>query len=177
MSEDDAPTAPDPPDGGRAVLEHLLWELDQSFSGKPEHSLVANLSSVTNDDLDKLPPGGGRTMRDLIVHCAAVKVMHVNHAFADASHTFWTAWDGDGTVADATFEDLLEWLERAHDDVLDAVDALQSDAELTVARPTYWGELWETRRVIDAISIHDVYHAGEINHLRALLHQYAQGRL
>ena len=182
MSEDEPQPGSDPsgadlPSADQPVLQYLLWQLDQSFEGKPEHSLLANLSSVVNEDLDKLPPGGGRTMRDLIVHCAAVKVMHVNHAFGDRSRTFWSAWDGDSAAADASFEDLLEWLERAHADVLRAVAALNSDDELAVPRPTYWGEQWETRRVLDAISIHDVYHAGEINHLRALLHQSAQGRL
>ena len=162
---------------GRVVLSYLLWQLDQSFDGKPEHSLMANLSSVTGADLDKLPPGGGRTMRDLIVHCASVKSMYVNHAFGDATGTFWTAWDQDGLVSDASFEDLMDWLTRTHADLINQVHHLRTDDELESMRPTYWGADWETRAILDAISIHDVYHAGEINHLRALLHQYAQGRL
>ena len=69
----------------RDVLEHLIWSLEQSFRKKPEHSLIANLSSVTTEDLDTVVPGGGRTMRDLIIHCGAVKLMHANHAFGDAT--------------------------------------------------------------------------------------------
>ena len=161
----------------RAVLQHLVWQLDQSFDGKPEHSLMANLSSVTGADLDKLPPGGGRTMRDLIVHCASVKAMYVDHAFGDRTRTFWTAWDNDTPTTEASFEDLMDWLTRTHADLITQVRMLATDDELSSFRPTYWGEDWETRAILDAISIHDVYHAGEINHLRALLHQYAQGRL
>ena len=161
----------------RAVLQHLVWQLDQSFDGKPEHSLMANLSSVTGADLDKLPPGGGRTMRDLIVHCASVKAMYVDHAFGDRTRTFWTAWDNDTPATEASFEDLMDWLTRTHADLITQVRMLATDDELSSFRPTYWGEDWETRAILDAISIHDVYHAGEINHLRALLHQYAQGRL
>ena len=161
----------------RDVLQYLIWQLDQSFDGKPEHSLMANLSSVTGADLDKLPPGGGRTMRDLIVHCGSVKSMYVDHAFGDATRTFWTAWDKEEAVSEATFEDLMDWLTRTHGDLITQVRMLTTDAELISMRPTYWGAQWETRGILDAISIHDVYHAGEINHLRALLHQYAQGRL
>lgn len=156
---------------GRAVLTHLVWQLDQAFEGKPEHSLMANLSSVVNNDLDHLPPSGGRTMRDLIIHCGSIKSMHVNHGFGDRSRTFWTTWDGDSQITDAPLEDLFSWLQRAHYEVTDAVAALLDDAELRVLRPTYWGAKWETRALIDAIAIHDIYHAGEINHLRALLQQ------
>ncbi len=155
----------------RDVLEHLIWSLNQSFQEKKEHSLIQNLSSVTTEDLDQVVPGGGRTMRDLIVHCAAVKLMHANHAFGDATATFWNTWQGEEPVSEASFEDLLEWLEEAHDQVIRSVKDLSADSELDALRPTYWGEQWETRRILDAIAVHDVYHAGEINHLRALIHQ------
>lgn len=153
----------------RAVLDFLVWQLDQSFEGKPEHSLMANLSSVTNDTIDVLPPGGGRTLRDLIVHCASVKRMHVDHAFGEGGLTWWTTWDGEGKLEDAGLEDLTAWLRRSHEEAQKAVASLQSDEELFVERPTHWGELRETRFLIDAILIHDIYHAGEINHLRGLL--------
>ena len=110
-------------------------------------------------------------MRDLIIHCAAVKFMHANHAFGDATATFWNTWDREEPVSEASFEDLLDWLEAAHAQVIQAVNDLSDDDELVAKRPTYWGEQWETRRILDAIAVHDVYHAGEINHLRALLHQ------
>jgi hypothetical protein len=153
----------------RAKLDHLVWQLDQCFELKPEHSLMANLSSVTPGLLDTLPPGGGRTMRDIIVHCASVKRMHTNHAFGDRSLGWWTVWDGAGDTADATFESLMEWLRRAHAEAQEAVRQLDEDSELLVERRTHWGELRQTRLIIDAILIHDVYHAGEINHLRGLL--------
>ena len=177
MADDNSSSIPASTRDDRDVLQYLVWQLDQSFDGKPEHSLMANLSSVTGADLDKLPPGGGRTMRDLIVHCGSVKAMYVDHAFGEATRTFWTAWDREEAVSDATFEDLMDWLTRTHGDLITQVRMLATDRELTSKRPTYWGAEWETRQILDAISIHDVYHAGEINHLRALLHQYAQGRL
>ncbi len=36
-------------------------------------------------------------------------------------------------------------------------------------RPTNWGELRETRWLISTIAQHDVYHAGEVNHIRSIL--------
>jgi hypothetical protein len=53
------------------------------------------------------------------------------------------------------------------------IAALTDDAELARPRRTNWGELRETRWVIAVTMIqHDLYHAGEINHLRSL-HQQA----
>lgn len=153
----------------RAVLDFLVWQLDQSFEGKPEHSLMANLSSVTSETLDLLPPGGGRTLRDLIVHCASVKRMHVDHAFGAGELTWWTTWDGEAKLEDAGLAELMAWLRRAHTEAQTAVAALSNDEELWAQRKTHWGELRETRFLIDAILIHDIYHAGEINHLRGLL--------
>ena len=164
---------------GRAVLDHFLWQLDQCFELKPEHSLMGSLSFVTGAVLDTLPPGGGRTIRDLIGHCASVKRMHTNHAFGDRTLGWWDTWKGDGELADAKLADakladanleaLVEWLRRAHAEAQEALRSLANDEELLVERRTHWGELRETRLIVDAIMIHDVYHAGEINHLRGLL--------
>jgi hypothetical protein len=42
------------------------------------------------------------------------------------------------------------------------------DAELLRPRKTNWGEQKETRWIIAVMIEHDLYHAGEINHLRSL---------
>lgn len=41
-------------------------------------------------------------------------------------------------------------------------------AELLRPRRTNWGELKETRWIIGVMIEHDLYHAGEINHIRSL---------
>jgi uncharacterized damage-inducible protein DinB len=46
---------------------------------------------------------------------------------------------------------------------------LATDAELDRQRLTTWGEYLPTRTIIQIMIAHDIYHAGEINHLRALL--------
>ncbi len=162
----------------RAVLEFLIWQLGEAFEHKLEHSLLANLSSITNDDLDVLPPSGGRTVRDFIAHCASVKRMHADHAFGEGRLTWWTTWDGEEKAEEAGLAALTAWLRRAHAEVLRGVTALADDSELLVERPTHWGERRATRLLVDAIIMHDIYHAGEINHLRGLLQnadQFPQG--
>ena len=151
------------------ILEFLIWQLEESFERKPEHALLANLSTVTDDDLDVLPPGGGRTVRDFIAHCASVKRMHANHAFGDRRMTWWTTWDGPDQMEKSPLAELIAWLRRGHGEMRVALESLSDDAELLVERHSHWGELRETRLLVDAVIMHDIYHAGEINHLRALL--------
>lgn len=153
----------------RGVLEFLIWQLDEAFERKPEHSLLANLSSIVVDELDLLPPSGGRTIRDFVAHCASVKRMHANHAFGDRRLSWWTTWDGSGKMEEASLEELTGWLRRAQAEVVDGVTTLKDDSELLGMRPTHWGEERETRLLIDAVIMHDIYHAGEMNHLRGLL--------
>jgi hypothetical protein len=50
------------------------------------------------------------------------------------------------------------------------VRGLADDAELDQLRLTNWGERLPTRTLIRILIAHDLYHAGEINHLRAQLH-------
>ena len=46
--------------------------------------------------------------------------------------------------------------------------SLADDAELLKPRRTNWGEMKETRWIIKSMIEHDLYHAGEINRMRAL---------
>jgi hypothetical protein len=66
-------------------------------------------------------------------------------------------------------DDLLAWLTEGHHRWLASVRALPDDAELDRKRLTNWGERLPTRVIIRIMIAHDLYHAGEINHLRALL--------
>jgi hypothetical protein len=52
--------------------------------------------------------------------------------------------------------------------------AVLGDEDLLRLRRAPWGELAETRWLISVMIEHDLYHAGEINHLRAL-HQETDG--
>ena len=62
----------------------------------------------------------------------------------------------------------IEWLQVVHGRFVDHVRALH-DADLEELRPSNWGDLRETRWLISVMLQHDVYHAGEVNHLRSIL--------
>jgi hypothetical protein len=61
----------------------------------------------------------------------------------------------------------VPWLTRGHERLRDSIAEL-SDAVLDQPRMTNWGELKATRWIIAIMIEHDIYHAGEINHLRSI---------
>jgi hypothetical protein len=63
----------------------------------------------------------------------------------------------------------MEWLLAGHHKWLASVRSLPDDSELDHDRLTNWGERLPTRVLIRIMIGHDFYHAGEINHIRALL--------
>jgi hypothetical protein len=64
---------------------------------------------------------------------------------------------------------LLEWLKAGHQRWVTSVRSLPDDSELAVERLTNWGDRLPTRTLIHIMIGHDFYHAGEINHIHALL--------
>ena len=111
-------------------------------------------------------PGSDRSIRDIVQHVGGCKLMYENHAFGDAA----LRWDDplvEGRGALETPASAVEWLRAGHARLRASVAALD-DAELARPRRANWGELHETRWLIAVTIEHDLYHAGEINHLRAL---------
>jgi hypothetical protein len=150
----------------------LLYLLDEAFDGNEEHSLLGNLRSVEAGDWHWLPPDGRRSIRDIVAHTGACKYMYENLAFGDARLT-WT----DPLVEPALLRadpvpvpEVLAWLREGHGRLRESLAALD-DAALIEKRGTSWGTPAETRWLISVMIEHDLYHAGEINHLRALHHQ------
>jgi hypothetical protein len=158
---------------GHVAVEQYLYLMEQAFDGNDEHSLMANMRSVTEADWDWTPPDGSRSIRDIVGHVAGCKYMYENHAFGDATLTwdhpavhFREFWDGPPGPTGVA----LEWLAAGHRRLLQSVAALDDD-ELRRPRRTSWGSLEETRWIISVMIEHDLYHAGEINHLRSLHHR------
>jgi hypothetical protein len=71
---------------------------------------------------------------------------------------------------DATPREAEAYLRDGQQRLRDSVAALSEDAELLRPRRSNWGERYETRWLVNKLVQHDLYHAGEINHLRALRH-------
>jgi hypothetical protein len=155
----------------RAALDEYLYLLDAAFAGDDWHSLMSNLKDLAPEDWLWLPPGGARPIAEMVAHLAACKNMYGNHAFGDASLTWDDPLADEKVLKDPTaegIEDLVTFLKDAHARIRAQVDALADDAELVRQRRTNWGDLAETRWIIKAMIEHDLYHAGEINRMRAL---------
>ncbi len=148
------------------AVDQLLYLLDEAFAGQAWHSLLGNLHTVTTEEWRWVPPGGQRSLRDIVQHVGSCKFMYDDHAFGQAT----LGWEhplvaGGEALADAA--SAIAWLRQGHARLRRSIAAL-TDADLGQPRRTNWGELKETRWIVAVMIQHDLYHAGEINHLRAL---------
>ena len=154
----------------RVAIDHYLYLLDQAFEpdGHPEHALMLNLNSVRDDQWRWLPEGARRCIFDIVAHTGECKYVYDNHAFGDGS----MRWDRPGSVPSiartASPEEIIAWLREGQRRMRSSVEALEDDAELLRPRMAPWRKEHETRFLINTIIQHDLYHGGEINHLRAL---------
>jgi hypothetical protein len=154
----------------REKIDQLVYLLDDAFEGPDWHSLLTNLGSVTPDDWEWLPPDGQRSICTLVRHVGVCKYMYHNLAFGDARMTWEEARSG-GRDALATIPSAIEWVREGHNRLRQSLTALEDDGELLRLRPHHSGKLRETRWLIMIMMQHDLYHAGEINHIRALHQQ------
>lgn len=160
------------------AVSQLVYLLDEAFQGTEWTSLLGNLRALAPEDWLWVPSGGHRSIRDIIQHVGGCKFMYHNHAFDDAKLT----WDDplvDGLERLSTIPSAIGWLQEGQERLRQSIAALD-DAELLLPRKTNWGEMKETRWIIAVMIEHDLYHAGEINHLRSLRQQtdrwqYEQG--
>jgi hypothetical protein len=153
----------------RTGIDMLVWLLEEAFEGDPEQSLMANLSSLTDRDWLDLPPGGGRSIAHILEHVAWAKWMYEDYAFGPGS----LRGDQPPMVTEdgrpRPKEELLQWLCEGQRRLVASVSALDDDLELDRPRRANWGEFLPTRVLIRIMIGHDFFHAGEINHLRAIL--------
>jgi uncharacterized damage-inducible protein DinB len=154
----------------RTALETLIWLIEDAFDGDPDHSLLANLRSLQDEEWTRLPPGGTRSVADVLEHIGWSKWMYEEYAFGSASmrgdQPPMIPEDG---ARSRPSKELLEWLKEGHRRWLTSVRALADDSELDRERLTNWGDHLPTRTILRIMIAHDLYHAGEINHIRALL--------
>ena len=154
----------------RTLLDYVVWDMGQAFD-----MLFANLKGLQDDDWDWLPPGGSRSIRAIVGHVASCKVMYDNHAFGDATLT-WMDQRFNDAQSPAAGEgsspaELVAWLRASDVQLRRSVDALDDDTELANPRPVSWGGTRATRWIVGRLTQHDAFHAGEINHLRAIHQQ------
>jgi uncharacterized damage-inducible protein DinB len=156
--------------GSRTAIDTLAWLIEDAFDGDPSHSLLANLREMRDEDWTAMPGGGGRSIADILEHVGWSKWMYEDYAFGSASlRGDQPPLIPEGGARSRPPEELLAWLTEGHRRWLASVHALADDGELDRERLTNWGERLATRVIIRIMIAHDLYHAGEINHLRALL--------
>ncbi|MCI0549431.1 MAG: DinB family protein [Anaerolineae bacterium] len=155
----------------RTAIETLAWLIEDAFEGDPDNSLLSNLRDMREEDWTALPSGAGRSIADILEHVGWSKWMYEDYAFGTASMR------GDeppliptNNARSRPPKELLDWLTEGHRRWLASVRSLNDDSELERERLTNWGAHLPTRVIIRIMIAHDFYHAGEINHLRALLH-------
>jgi uncharacterized damage-inducible protein DinB len=156
------------------AIDELVYLLDEAFRGKgieetnESQSLLANLTTVDEASWRAAPPGGTRTIESIVLHVGSCKIMYDEYAFGGAR----LRWDDPDLLPwqkdEAPRADAIAWLTEAHENLVAHVDVLNDD-DLSRPRLANWGEQRETRWLISTLLEHDTYHAGEINHIRALL--------
>lgn len=158
----------------RSAIDHYLYMMDCAFEGDPTlehdkwHALLENLASVRDEDWAWLPPDGRRSIAWLVEGLGNSKYVYASHAFGDGS-MHWNNEDSLPTLpAGSSREETIAWLRDAQEYLRAGVEALEDDSELLKLRPSPFGDQRETRWMIRTMIEHDIYHAGEINHIRAL---------
>ena len=155
----------------RIAIETLAQLAEDAFDGDPDHSLLANLRDLRQEDWTALLLGAGRAIADVLEHVGWSKWMYEDYAFGSASmigdQPPLIPADG---ARSRPHKELLEWVTEGHHRWLASVRALADDTELEQERLANWGDRLPTRALIRILIAHDFYHAGEINHIRALLH-------
>ena len=68
-----------------AAVGQLLYLLDEAFAGEDWHSLLGNLRAVAPEEWRWVPPGGDRSIRDIVQHVGGCKFMYEDHAFGRAA--------------------------------------------------------------------------------------------
>src|SRR5260370_38493620 len=128
------------------AVSQLVYLLDEAFQGTDWHSLLENLHSVTPEDWLWVPPGGQRSIRDIIQHVGGCKFMYHNHTFGDAQLT----WDDplvEGRDTLSTIAEAILWLREGHTRLRERIALLCDDDSPSPRRPS-WNKLKETPSIL-----------------------------
>jgi DinB family protein len=161
---------------GRTGIELLLYMMDRNFAAPGPtfgtwHSFLVNLADVRDEDWLWVPEGGERTIFQIVQHAGETKYVYDSCAFGDSS-VHWQRAASVPSIDESTPRDeVVRWLQAGHQQFHDHVAALEDDSELSVKRPGLWNDEHETRWLVTQVIQHDLYHAGELNHIRALRHK------
>jgi uncharacterized damage-inducible protein DinB len=155
-------------------VDLLRYLMEDAFSGAASQAtdesqaLMPNLETVEPDMWQARLSGSIRTIGSIAVHVASCKIMYANYAFEDGLLTWESPEVAPWPEFEAPMAETLDWLRTSHAALMAHVRDLTDD-DLLFERPANWGESRETRWLLSVLLQHDVYHAGEVNRMRALL--------
>ena len=69
----------------RTAIDILIWLTNQAYEGDPGQSLLGSLRDLRDPDWTSLPPGGGRSISDILEHIGWAKWMYEDYAFGPAT--------------------------------------------------------------------------------------------
>lgn len=152
-------------------IELLLAMLDDAFDGKAWHgpNLRGILRGVSPGDACRRPPGVKHSIADLAVHSAYWKYAARRRLRGDPRGSFpfkgsnWFSLPA--ALSAAEWKQYLKLLDHEHVRLREAV--AQFSPALLDAKPD--GSKVSNRKLIYGIASHDVYHAGQIRLLKAML--------
>jgi hypothetical protein len=160
---------------GRSGIEQLLYMMDRSFTTDTSfgtwHSFLINLGDVRDEDWEWVPEGGERSIYQIVRHVGESIYAYDSQAFGDGSMHWLKPGSLPTIEATTPREEVGRWLAKGHQSLRDHIEALADDSELQVLRPGLWDDQHETRWFITQVIQHNLYHAGELNHIRALRHR------
>jgi uncharacterized damage-inducible protein DinB len=155
------------------AVEATLYMLDEAFEPlDAEHfqrsqSLLPNLAAVSEDAWCAVPSGASRSIRDIVMHVGACKYVYDNYAFGDGTLTWESKLANPWPGSEPHMSEVLDWVRAGHRRLRHHIEALD-DEGLAVERKANWGKSYPTRWLVNVVIQHDLYHAGEINHIRSL---------
>ncbi len=154
-------------------VDEILYQLREAFEGDPGqdgdgHSILCNLRDVDESTWNVAASGGSRTIKEMLLHIGACKYMYDDHAFGSGHLQWGSKLVNPWPHSEPHMAEVIDWLRAGQRRLYHHVDEL-SDDDLSRPRKANWGAMEPTRWLIGVIIQHDLYHAGEINHLRALL--------
>ncbi len=158
---------------GQGAVRELVYMLNDAFEGKgieesgESQALMTNLASVPPERWHEVPRAGSRSIESIALHVGSCKVMYDDYAFGAGTLTWEDRDVQPWPTGEAPIAETMDWLRTVHARLVSHIAALQDD-ELGTLRRTNWGDERETRWIVAAMVSHDLYHAGEINHIRSL---------
>lgn len=159
---------------GRSGIEQWLYAFDRSLEGDPAtparnwHALAVNLASIDPADWDWAPEGGHRTVRQLLEELGGAIRVYVSQGWGDRSVHWDIPGSLQGPAEGESPEGWLEWVREGNRLFRACIESLTDDRQLLERRLSPQGEMQETRWLIATTIEHNLYHSGEINHIRAL---------